>query len=137
MSWKRVTSSAEVLPVHAAFMGSGKILHFGGDEFDPEHNLHDDFHHAARLFDCNNSTVREVPSPNFDAFCCGHAFLGKAIDKAQLVAAGGTEQWRLAQRQEELFHHGHFSGLKDAAVFPRRATPTPAVPAGSGRKQRT
>src|SRR5215211_1642909 len=130
MPWERVTSSAEVLAVHAAYMGFGKILYFGGDEFDPDHNKNHDFHNAARLFDCNDFTVQPVPSPDFDAFCCGHAFLGKAIDQVQLVAAGGTERWIFPEELPEGgFHHGHFPGLRDAAVF---HTPNFSNPSGPG-----
>jgi hypothetical protein len=35
MPWERVGSSAEVLAVHAAYMGFGQILYFGGE------HLHD------------------------------------------------------------------------------------------------
>jgi hypothetical protein len=49
MAWERVSSSAEVLAVHAAYMGFGQILYFGGDEFDREHNENSDFGDAARL----------------------------------------------------------------------------------------
>ncbi len=127
MPWKQLPNHAEILGVHAAYVGFGKILYFGGDEFDPQHSEHHRFD-AARLFDCNSHTVETVASPAFDAFCSGHAFLGKAQDQVQLVVAGGTERW-IFDPHSGAYHHGHFPGLKDTAVF---ETPHFANPSGPG-----
>jgi hypothetical protein len=121
MPWQLLANKAEVLAIHAAYMGFGKILYFGGDQHDPTHNLIHSFD-ATRLFDCSSGSVASVPSPHFDAFCSGHAFLG-ASNIVKLLVAGGTEQF---DETAAGLHHEHFTGLKSASVFnsPDFITPT-------------
>ena len=112
MPWKLLPNHAEILGIHAAYMGFGQILYFGGDQHDPKRSETHSFD-ATRLFDCNTEVVTAVASPQFDAFCSGHAFLG-ASNVVKLLVAGGTEQFN---DHAEGVHHPHFAGLKDAAVF--------------------
>lgn len=130
MPWTMLPEHAEILAVHAAYMGFGQILYFGGDQHDPQKNKNHQFD-ATRLFDCASFKVKKVPSPSFDVFCCGHAFLGSR-DKVQLLVAGGTEQFMFPEHPangEPHYHHGHFPGLRDAAVF---SSPEIANPGGGG-----
>ncbi|MDD9381284.1 galactose oxidase early set domain-containing protein [Streptomyces sp. ZAF1911] len=131
MPWKILRERAEILAVHAAFMGFGKIVYFGGDQHDPKHN---EYHQidATRLFDCTTSQVTTLASPDFDVFCCGQAFL-ESEDEVQLLVAGGTERFIYPENPpsgEPLhFHHGHFPGLRDAAVL---SSPKISDPNGPG-----
>jgi hypothetical protein len=122
MPWQKLTNKAQVLAVHAAYMGFGRILYFGGDEFDADHNKHHQFD-ATRLFDCNALTVKTLSSPPFDTFCCGHAFV-TAVNQARLLVAGGTEQHYLASG----YHQHHFPGLRDAAIFNSPLVSNPTGP---------
>jgi hypothetical protein len=105
-------------------MGFGQILYFGGDEHDPDRSARHQFD-ATRLFDCGSLAVGRAPSPPFDAFCCGHAFVG-AANEVKLLIAGGTEQFN---EEAAGLHHPHFPGLRDAAIF---STPNFATPSGGG-----
>ncbi|MFD9903509.1 galactose oxidase-like domain-containing protein [Streptomyces sp. NPDC059063] len=111
MPWKRLAEHAEILAVHAAYVGFGKILYFGGDQHSGKQNQAHSFD-ATRLFDCGSSAVATLPSPTFDSFCSGHAFLG-AVNVVKLLVAGGTERFLLPTG----FHQHHFPGLRDAAIF--------------------
>jgi hypothetical protein len=124
MPWQLLPNHAQVLAVHAAYMGFGQILYFGGDEHDPVHNEKKLFN-ATCLFNCGSSTVTKIASPNFDVFCSGHAFLG-ASNIVKLLVAGGTEQF---DKHAAGLHHPHFPGLKDAAVF---SSPDFIVPTTGG-----
>lgn len=122
MPWKLLANHAKVLAVHAAYMGFGKILYFGGDQHDPKHNEAHEFK-ATCMFDCGSNAVTPIASPKFDAFCSGHAFLG-ASNVVKLLVAGGTEQFPIEEGAG--IHHVHFPGLKDTAIFssPDFITPT-------------
>jgi hypothetical protein len=112
MPWQHLSKRAEVLAVHAAYVGFGRILYFGGDEHDGVHAKNRQFN-ATRLFDCNTNVVLQLPSPQFDAFCAGQAFL-VAANQVKLLVAGGTEKF---PEQGQVLHHDHFPGLRDAAIF--------------------
>lgn len=112
MPWEHLSNHAEILPVHAAYMGFGQILYFGGDEHDPDRAKNHQFD-ATRLFDCSTYTVTNPGSPPFDTFCCGHAFV-VAVNQIKLLVAGGTEKF---PAQGQILHHDHFPGLRDAAIF--------------------
>lgn len=122
MPWTLLANHAEVLAVHAAYMGFGQILYFGGDQHDPLRNENHDVN-ATRRFDCQTNVVTVLPSPPFDAFCCGHAFLG-ASNVVKLLVAGGTEQF---DQHAVGLHHPHFPGLKNAAIFSSPDFVTPAA----------
>ncbi|MBT2472154.1 DUF1929 domain-containing protein [Streptomyces sp. ISL-66] len=121
MPWQRLEEHAEILAVHAAYVGFGKIIYFGGDQHSPTQNAARKFD-ATRLFDCSSYTVKTLQSPPFDSFCSGHAFLG-ATNIVKLLVAGGTELFY----QGAGYHLHHFPGLRDAAIFN-----TPNFSAGSG-----
>lgn len=111
MPWTKLEDHAEILAVHAAYMGFGQILYFGGDEFDAGHNERNEID-ATRLFDCGSFAVERMPSPPFDTFCAGHAFI-RSGNEVRLLVAGGTES-----HPEGGGHHDkHFPGLRDAALF--------------------
>lgn len=112
MPWEHISNHAEILAVHAAYVGFGQILYFGGDEHDAGRAKNRQFD-ATRLFDCNTHSVTDPSSPPFDAFCSGHAFL-IAINQVKLLVAGGTEKF---PEQGQILHHEHFPGLRDAAIF--------------------
>jgi hypothetical protein len=112
MPWQLLPGRAEIIAIHAAYMGFGQILYFGGDQHDPKHNEVHVFD-ATRLFDCGSGTVRPIASLHFDAFCSGHAFLG-ASNIVKLLVAGGTEQF---PQHAAGIHHDHFPGLRNAAIF--------------------
>jgi hypothetical protein len=122
MPWQLLANHAQVLAVHAAYMGFGQILYFGGDQHDPKHNEAHEFK-ATCLFDCGSSAVTPIVSPRFDAFCSGHAFLG-ASNVVKLLVGGGTEQF---MQHAAGLHHPHFPGLKDAAIFSSPDFITPAA----------
>lgn len=122
MPWKLLSNHAEILAVHSAYMGFGKIVYFGGDEHVPERNARHLFD-ATRLFDCGSFSVSTISSPRFDTFCSGHAFL-RATNEVKLLVAGGTEQFN---EEAEGLHNIHFPGLRDTAVF---ASPNFVTPAG-------
>lgn len=111
MPWTRLAEHAEILAVHAAYVGFGKILYFGGDQHSGKQNEAHAFD-ATRLFDCGSFSVKTLPSPPFDSFCSGHTFLG-AVNVVQILVAGGTERFS----KQVGFHHDHFPGLRDAAIF--------------------
>ena len=76
---------SEVLAVHAALLGDGRVLYFSGSEHDAvKHNAGDIDH--SRIWDPVSGEVAHIPSPVHDLFCCGHAFLGDG----RLLVAGGT-----------------------------------------------
>jgi hypothetical protein len=122
MPWQLLVNHAKVLAVHAAYMGFGQILYFGGDQHDPKHNEAHEFK-ATCLFDCGSSAVTPIASPQFDAFCSGHAFVG-ASNVVKLLVGGGTEQF---PQHAVGLHHPHFPGLKDAAIFSSPDFITPAA----------
>ncbi|MEI6002260.1 DUF1929 domain-containing protein [Paraburkholderia bengalensis] len=112
MSWTHLSNHAEILAVHAAYMGFGQIVYFSGDQHDPD-NAKDKIIDATRLFDCSNFTVSNPHSPGFDTFCSGHAFL-VAANQTKLLVGGGTEEF---PNQGQVLHHDHFPGLKNCAIF--------------------
>jgi hypothetical protein len=79
---------SEVLAVHAALLGDGQVVFFSGSEHDRDQHNAGHFDHS-RVWDPAAGMVRPIPSPNYDLFCCGHAFLP---DGAILVA-GGTKAY--------------------------------------------
>jgi hypothetical protein len=126
MPWEPLTDRAEILAVHAAYMGFGQILYFSGNQHDEQHSQTGDFD-AARLFDCGSFAVTYTKSPSFDTFCCGHAFL-RSGNEVRLLAAGGTERWSFGPNPAE-HHRDHWPGLRDAAVY---RSPNFVTPTGSG-----
>jgi hypothetical protein len=123
MSWTHLSNRSEILAVHAAYMGFGQILYFGGDQHDPD-NAKAHKIDATRMFDCNTFTVSNPKSPRFDAFCSGHAFV-LAANQVKLLVAGGTEEF---PAQGQVLHHDHFPGLRDAAIF---SSPSLVAPYGA------
>ncbi len=81
MGWLSPISSDDVVAIHAALVptanGDGEIILFGGDNHDLAGARAHLFDHTRR-FNCRhfNAALVRVPSPAFDLFCCGHAFLG-------------------------------------------------------------
>lgn len=112
---------SEVLAIHAALLGDGRVLYFSGSEHNAaQHNAGEIDH--SRIFDPTNNTVGVIPSPTHDLFCAGHAFLGDG----RLVVAGGTLTY-------------DYLGLKETTVFDasalaRHQNPwTPVHDMGAGR----
>lgn len=116
MSWSPPTSSGNVVAIHAALVptadGSGEIILFGGDNHDVAASRAHDFDHGAR-FNCRNPAQALITAhlPDFDLFCCGHAFLGDG----RLLVAGGTAEFPPDATGP---HHGHhFDGHRHCCVY--------------------
>lgn len=78
----------QVLAIHAALMPDGRLVYFAGSEHDEgEHNRGEIDH--SRIWDPVTNTIVKIPSPPFDLFCCGHAYLGDG----RLLVAGGTKTY--------------------------------------------
>ena len=109
MPWSSVISSGDVVAIHAALVptanGDGEIILFGGDNHDLAAARADQIDHSAR-FNCRHPTqsLIRVLSPNFDLFCCGHAFLGDG----RLLIAGGTDEF--PPDAGGIHHERHFDG---------------------------
>lgn len=111
MPWDPSIDS-EVLAIHAALLGTGEVLYFGGDEHSKVQHEANDLDHT-RLYDAATNTVSSPGTPSSpvgDVFCSGHAHL----PDGRLLVAGGTEDFPLPEGQ---FHADHFPGLRDAWVY--------------------
>jgi hypothetical protein len=117
MPWSPPISSGNVVAIHAALVptanGDGEIILFGGDNHDREANLRHDFDHAAR-FNCRRPEQALIVAhlPNFDLFCCGHAFLGDG----RLLMAGGTDTFP-PESPPGHHEHNHFTGHRHTAIY--------------------
>lgn len=115
--WEIVLENSEILAVHAALVMhglEGQILLFGGSEHDPTQATEFD---NSRIYDIATNTIIEIPSPEADAFCCGHAFLSDG----RLLIGGGTESWlHLDHNHVDAHgfpHAGHWSGTPECAIY--------------------
>ena len=96
MGWSSVISSEDVVAIHAILVptsnGDGEILMVGGDNHFHGGNIpgHHNYDHSRR-FNCRTQTMIAAPvvTPDFDLFCCGHAFLGDG----RPILAGGTAEY--------------------------------------------
>ncbi|HEX2024684.1 MAG TPA: galactose oxidase-like domain-containing protein [Acidimicrobiales bacterium] len=114
---------SEVLAVHAALLGDGQVVFFSGSEHDRDQHIAGDFDHS-RVWDPVAGTVRPIPSPNYDLFCCGHAFLADG----PILVAGGTKAYEpgyLGARQVTIFDPQALAAHHDPWV--------PAPPMAAGR----
>jgi glycosyltransferase involved in cell wall biosynthesis len=139
--WEVRPESAEVLAVHAALLTTGKVLYFGGSEYDETQLAAGEIDHT-RIWDPATYAVERIPSPPHDTFCAGHAFLRDG----RLLVAGGTSDYGEGIPDEP---HSHSSkggrapaGLRDCAIFdpsvPRGRNPwTVATPMNPERGKRT
>ncbi|HEX8694996.1 MAG TPA: galactose oxidase-like domain-containing protein [Longimicrobium sp.] len=98
--------NAEALAVHAALLGNGRVLYFGGSENDPAANDNGQVD-TARVWDPATQAIAYVRAPAHDLFCSGHALL----PDGRLLAAGGTDDYGSSS------HEGNFSGLREATLF--------------------
>jgi hypothetical protein len=123
MPWTMpIDSRNDVVAIHAALVptadGYGEILLFGGDNHFVGNNQSGNFRHGER-FHCNLLSLTPIITPDFDVFCCGHAFLGDG----RLLIAGGTERFNadvpLPLPGQGVDHHGagHWSGHRRAAIY--------------------
>jgi hypothetical protein len=120
MSWSPVVSSENVVGIHAIFVptlnGDGEVLMVGGDNHSYAGNNpgqpHDYLH--SRRYNCRTGTMvaTPVPTPDFDLFCCGHAFLGDG----RPLFAGGTAEFP-ADAAGIHNAHGHFDGHRHCAIY--------------------
>jgi hypothetical protein len=101
--------SAEVLPVHAALLPSGKVLYFSGSQHDQEPARPFD---AARLFEPATNRVQRIPSPATDLFCCGHCLL----PNGNVMVAGGTAAYEPDAPHVHRTEH-HFMGDDSTHIF--------------------
>ncbi|MCA1671863.1 MAG: hypothetical protein LC799_06545, partial [Actinobacteria bacterium] len=79
---------SEVLAIHAALLGDGRVVYFSGSEHNSEQFNAGQIDHT-RVWDPGTNTVTAVGSPAHDLFCCGHAFLSDG----RLLVAGGTKTY--------------------------------------------
>ncbi|HEX2063691.1 MAG TPA: hypothetical protein VHE80_04635, partial [Acidimicrobiales bacterium] len=91
----------EVLAVHAALLGNGRVVVFSGSEHNREQHNAGRFDHS-RIWDPATRRVSHIRSPAYDLFCCGHAFLADG----RLLVAGGTNAYDPG-----------FLGSKEVAIF--------------------
>jgi galactose oxidase-like protein len=124
--------AAQVLAVHAALLPvgpAGQILYLGGDDWVypdkwqailNQPNTHADpaKYTAAksqidntRLFDCKTQQISNPGTPDFDVFCCGHAFLPDGT----LLVAGGTQDYVILDNASP--HNLHFGGSRQSWIF--------------------
>jgi hypothetical protein len=117
--WELLDEDAQILVVHAALLPSGKVLLFGGTQYDTTHQVapYADAD-STRLWDPWQHVVTRMPSPTFidltttsDVFCSGQAFM----DDGRLLVAGGTAPNQYAVGSG--VHHGHYGGHERAATF--------------------
>jgi hypothetical protein len=114
--WEVALDNAEVLAVHAALLvhgPEGQVLLLGGDEHDLSQE--NEFFNT-RVYDIAGNRIININSPEADAFCCGHAFLGDG----RLLIGGGTESW-LHTEFDHVDAHGaprqHWSGTRECSVY--------------------
>jgi hypothetical protein len=101
--------SAEVLPVHAALLPSGKVLYFSGSQHDEAAKAPFD---ATRLYVPGSRRIEAPSSPNADLFCCGHCLL----PDGNVLVTGGTEAYDNEASPVHRAEH-HFTGLKTTHIF--------------------
>lgn len=119
MSWLPVISSEDVVAIHAILVptlnGDGEVLIVGGDNHSYAGNNpgapHDYLH--SRRFNCRTAgmVATPVPTPDFDLFCCGHAFLGDG----RPLLAGGTAEF--PADATGIHHTHHFDGHRHSTVY--------------------
>src|SRR5450432_3387439 len=121
MSWLPVISSDNVVAIHAILVptlnGDGEIFMVGGDNHsyagnNPGPPVHHDYDHSRR-FNCRTRAMIAAPvvTPDFDLFCCGHAFLGDG----RPFFAGGTAEFPV---NAGAIHQGHhFDGHRHSAIY--------------------
>lgn len=129
MPWSPHIDAKGVVAIHAALQKGGSsweegqdtdgvILLWGGDNHNKANHDNHDWKHVA-FFNCNPSTwmpIRNVLSPWWDTFCCGHAMMGDG----KLLVAGGTEDF---PAEAEGIHSIHFTGNRNAASYTEFSTP--------------
>lgn len=87
-SWSLHPVHSEAFAIHAALVHTGKVLYFGGDEYDSLNRDRQDYNHSC-TFDAAGGTVTAVSSPTTDVFCCGQAKLADG----RVLIAGGVADW--------------------------------------------
>ena len=114
MGWIQA-GNTDILAVHAALLPTGKILFFGGSDYNVLNSLQNIRHSA--VFDCATMQITPLNSPSTDTFCCGHTQIGRG----RLVIAGGTSYYPGQSQGEEqqLIHEGahHWSGIREVWSF--------------------
>lgn len=101
--------SAQVLPVHAALLPSGKVLYFSGSQHDEQAARPFD---GTRIYDPAANTVTRIASPTADLFCCGHCLL----PDGNVLVAGGTTAYEPQAPEVHKAEH-HFIGDDSTHVF--------------------
>ncbi|HEV7242033.1 MAG TPA: galactose oxidase-like domain-containing protein, partial [Thermoanaerobaculia bacterium] len=94
--------------MHAAMLPTGHIVYFSGSEYNHQQHNRGQIGHT-RLYEWATGSIRHVPSPPTDLFCCGHALLSNG----RLLVAGGTEDYPLASGH----HQQHWPGTRDAWIY--------------------
>lgn len=120
MSWESPISTDDVVAIHAVLVptlnGDGEILMVGGDNHYHPNNSPGSPHNYihSRRFNCRTRTLiaGTVPTPDFDLFCCGHAFMGDG----RPLFAGGTAEFP-ADAEEIHALHGHFDGHRHSTIY--------------------
>ncbi|MDH7459833.1 DUF1929 domain-containing protein [Chitinophagaceae bacterium 26-R-25] len=144
MSWLPVISSENVVAIHAILVptlnGDGEVLIVGGDNHSYAGNNpgapHDYLN--SRRFNCRTTSMisTPVPTPDFDLFCCGHAFLGDG----RPLLAGGTAQF--PADATGIHHTHHFDGHRHSTIYSYLSgvlnqaadmNPEPGLTTGGGR----
>ena len=105
----------DTLAVHAALLPSGRIIYFGGSDYNPYNHDHGLINHS-RLFDCATLNIIATDSPTTDVFCCGHSL----IAGGRLLVAGGTAAYALGTGPG--IHHDHWPGIADAWLYDDRVS---------------
>lgn len=120
---------SDILAVHAALLGDGRVLYFSGSQHDEKPLTVA----SARIFDPRFNVVQGANSPvTDDLFCCGHAFL----PNGDLFVAGGTASYDVdAPPAHHIFGGAHhFVGISTTFVFrPASGTVVPRAPMAEGR----
>lgn len=118
MPWNTSVIDSQILAVHAALLPSGQegeVLLFGGDEHwaDQQESAGGERFKKTRLYDVLTHAIiaADVPSPESDVFCAGHAFLGDG----RLLVGGGTSKW--PESGDPHAHELDFLGHKRCWVY--------------------
>lgn len=112
--WDVTNQDSQVLAIHACLLPTGRVLYFGGDQYD-EHPAQQDVNNVpfnSRLWDPDTHNIANVGGAPADLFCSGHALL----PSGRLLVVGGTEQYPDGAPHAH-GQFGHFIGLKKATVF--------------------
>lgn len=83
MPWNVLPNQSEILAIHVALLGNGKLLIFPGDQ---HRGSATDFQHARLFNPITNLIEPSADPPTTDVFCSGHAFLADG----RLAVGGGT-----------------------------------------------